>query len=103
MNVIINGKKIKVVNGSKKLFIKNDEAILYSKKNTFNTFLKGNVDVLIIDHRNSIIFKYLNMPRFKIVSVNNAKQKTSILVLPKNTSYGLKIGDVLFFEGEHVI
>ena len=43
------------------------------------------------------------MPRFKYLQTDNDKKKTSILIIPKNTSYGLKIGDVLTLEGKHII
>lgn len=76
---------------------------LIENKNMYFKLSKQETDVLIIDERNIILLKYLNMPRFKIVKVKNDKKKTKVLILPKNYSFGLKIGDVLPLESKHVI
>ena len=99
MNLILNNtiyKKTKHAPSS------NQYKIL-KKRNKYFKFSKVDVDVLIIDARNVILSKYLNMPRFKEISTPNNYKKTSVIILPKNTSYGLKIGDILVFESEHVI
>ena len=72
-------------------------------KNKYFKFSKKEYDCLIINDRHTILSKYLNMPRFKYLQTDNDKKKTSTLIIPKNTSYGLKIGDVLTLEGKHII
>ena len=76
--------------------------IIKNKKKYFK-FSKKEYDCLIINDRHTILSKYLNMPRFKYLQTDNDKKKTSILIIPKNTSYVLKIGDVLTLEGKHII
>lgn len=99
MNVIINKKIYKIVSLKELFNFKyNDECLLLKNINYFNTFLISNIDVLFIDDRNSVILKYLNMPKFKILKVDTQKEKTSILLLPKNASFGVHIGDILIFE-----
>ena len=78
----------------------NNQYKILKKRNKYFKFSKIDIDVLIIDSRNVILSKYLNMPRFKEISVFNNYKKTSVIILPKNTSYGLRIGDVLVFEDE---
>jgi topoisomerase-4 subunit A len=76
---------------------------IIKNKNKYFKFSKKEYDCLIINDRHTILSKYLNMPRFKYLQTDNDKKKTSILIIPKNTSYGLKIGDVLTLEGKHII
>ena len=76
---------------------------IIKNKNKYFKFSKKEYDCLIINDRQTILSKYLNMPRFKYLWSDNDKKKTSILIIPKNTSYGLKIGDVLTLEGKHII
>lgn len=76
---------------------------ILKNKNSYFKFTKKEIDCLIIDEKNRIILKYLNMPRFKYIKSNVDKKKTRILLLPKNSSYGLKIDDVLTLEGKHII
>ena len=99
MNLILNNT---IYRKTKHNPINNQYKIL-KKCNKYFKFGKMSVDVIIIDSRNVILSKYLNMPRFKEISVSNNYKKTSVIILPKNTSYGLRIGDVLVFESEHVI
>lgn len=102
MNIIINNKSYKVVSIRHIFkFKNNNECIILKNKSSFNTFLQGNIDILVIDETGKIQFKYVNIPRFKIINLE--KEKTSILFLPKNASLGLKIGDTLTFEGKHII
>lgn len=104
MNIIINNEAYKVVSFHKILtFKKNKECILIKGKNKFNTFFQKNIDLLVINSKNAVIFRYQNMPWGKSIKVDNEKEKTSILVLPKDTSKKVKIGDVLTFESEHII
>ena len=76
---------------------------ILKNKNSYFKFTKKEIDCLIIDERNRILLKYLNMPRFKYIKSNEDKKKTRVLLLPKNSSYGLKIDDVLTLEGKHII
>lgn len=104
MNVIINNKSYKVV--SIREFFKfknNDECIILKRKNSFNTFLQGNIDILVIDENNQVQYKYVNISWFKTINLDLEKEKTSILFLPKNASLGLKIGNILTFESKHII
>lgn len=76
---------------------------ILKNKNSYFKFTKKEIDCLIIDEKNRIILKYLNMPSFKYIKSNEDKKKTRVLLLPKNSSYGLKIDDVLTLEGKHII
>ena len=76
---------------------------ILKNKNSYFKFTKKEIDCLIIDERNRILLKYLNMPRLKYIKSNEDKKKTRVLLLPKNSSYGLKIDDVLTLEGKHII
>lgn len=76
---------------------------ILKNKNSYFKFTKKEIDCLIINEKNRIILKYLNMPRFKYIKSNEDKKKTKVLLLPKNSSYGLKIDDVLTFEGKHIV
>lgn len=98
MNLYINNVLFKKVNKIKT----SQEYILYKNKHSYFNFLK-NKDILIIDDKNSIIFKYRNMPFLKYINYKHFDEKTSVIVLPLNTSLNLKIGDVLVFESEHII
>ena len=62
--------------------------------------MKTSIDVIAIDEENKIIFKGVNIPKNKIVSIKNPIKKTSIIELPSNTSHNLKIGEKLTFECE---
>lgn len=98
MNLYINNVLFKKVNKIKS----SQEYILYKNKHSYFNFSK-NKDILIIDDKNSIIFKYRNMPFLKYINYKHFDEKTSVIVLPFNTSLNLKIGDVLVFESEHII
>ena len=98
MNLYINNVLFKKVNKIKS----SQEYILYKNKHSYFNLSK-NKDILIIDDKNSIIFKYRNMPFLKYINYKHFDEKTSVIVLPLNTSLNLKIGDVLVFESEHII
>ncbi len=98
MNLYINNILFKKVKRIKT----DEEYILYKNKHSYFNFLK-NIDILMIDDKNSIVFKYRNMPFLKYISYKHFNEKTSVIVLPLNTSLNLKIGDVLVFESEHII
>ena len=95
-------KKTKNVNIIKNIFdeirLQNEDIKLYQNKTSFNTFLTNNHDYIIINNKNAITHIYRNLPKYKYIKVMEDIKNTSILVLPKNTSIGLKIGDVLNFN-----
>ena len=66
-------------------------------------FMKENIDVIFLNNKNVVIYKYENMPPFRTFKVYEDIKTTSVLELPKNTSCSLKIGDILTFEDEHII
>lgn len=66
-------------------------------------FFSDNVDILVLNNKNSVLYKFQNIPKNKIVIVDENKKKTSFLELPKNTSQNIKIGDVLTFENKNII
>lgn len=109
VNVIIDKQKIKV-NVAKTLkeklvglsFKKNiTEGLLIPNCNHIHTFLmRENIDVLFLDERNRVIYKYQNMPIKRSFKVYEDINKTSVLELPFNTSKKIKIGDILVFESE---
>ncbi len=72
--------------------------------NSINTFFtKNKLDIIAINNKNSVIFKYQNVPQNKIVEVNSDKKNTNIIVLPSNISKSLKINDILSFVDEDII
>ena len=75
--------------------------ILFPHTTSIHTFfMKANIDVIAINSNNEVIFKYENVAKNKIVTVNNSIKNTSILELPANTSKQIKIGDKLTFISE---
>lgn len=66
-------------------------------------FMKEEIDVLFLDNRNSVLYKYENMPPKRDFKVYEDIKKTNVLELPKNTSKNIHIGEILFFEREHII
>lgn len=101
---------IKVANTFKEklyglMFQKNiKHGLLIPKCNHIHTFfMKENIDVLFIDNRNCVLYKYQNMAPNRTFKVYENINKTSVLELPQNTSKSIKIGDVLSFECEHII
>lgn len=78
--------------------------LLIKECNHIHTFfMKDNIDVLFLDQRNCVIYKYQNMAPNRTFKVYEDIKKTNVLELPKNTSQKIRIGDVLTFEGEHII
>lgn len=84
-------------------FKKNNKCIIFNNLNYYNSFLLGNIDCIFLDENNVVLLKYLNMPSFKTIKCDYPKEKTSVLIMPQNTSFGIKIGDTLSFESEHII
>lgn len=78
--------------------------MLFPKCNSIHTFfMKEEIDVIGLNENNEIIFLEPNVSSNKIIKINASIKKTSILELPKNTSFSLKIGEKLFFEFEDII
>ena len=76
-----------------------DYGILFPKCNSIHTyFMKENIDVIGLDENNEVIYKYENLPKNKVIKINNERKKTSILELPANSSKKIKIGTILIFE-----
>lgn len=48
---------------------------ILKNKNSYFKFTKKEIDCLIIDEKNRIILKYLNMPRFKYIKSIEDKKK----------------------------
>lgn len=72
--------------------------MLFKHTNSVHTFfMKVNIDIVGLNEKNEVIFKAVDIPKNKIVSINNKIKNTSILEMPKNTSRLLKIGDRLTF------
>lgn len=112
MKVLINDEVYPVINNdtfTKKIFSlmfkKNTKnAYLYQNEVYVHTFLtKTLVDVIALNKKNTIIFKYVGTPKNKLIEVMNDKENTDILILPNKASEPLKIGDKLTFIDEDVI
>lgn len=75
--------------------------ILFKHTSSIHTFfMKENIDVIAIDNHNKVIYKAINIPKNKILTIHNKTKNTSILELPANTSIKVKIGDYLSFISE---
>ncbi len=112
MKLLIGNKKydVTVINNPIKRFInlfnkKNfNNTYLYKKSNIIHTFLcKTNLDVLGLNNKDTVIYKYQNAPINKVIEIKNEQKNTNILVLPKNISKNIKINDVLTFINEYEI
>lgn len=78
-----------------------DKAYLFQEENKIHTyFLKTNVDIIGFNKKNIVFFKYLDVPKNKIIEISSDKINTDILVVPKNYSKEIKIGDELTFIRE---
>lgn len=76
-----------------------DYGILFPKCNSIHTFfMKENIDIIGLDENNEVIYKYENLPKNKVIKINNERKKTSILELPKSASIKIKVGTILLFN-----
>lgn len=66
-------------------------------------FMKEAIDVIFFDKFRTILYIFRNVPKNKVIEVNEDIKNTSVLELPKNTSINLAIGDNLSFKLEDVI
>lgn len=109
MYLIVNEEKIKVVNARsffKRLmglmFKKNiNYGMLFKHTNSVHTFfMKENIDIIGLNNHNEIIYKALDIPKNKVITIHNSIKNTSILELPSNASKNFKIGQILTFVGK---
>lgn len=78
--------------------------MFFSNCNAIHTFLMQEaIDVIGLNEQMEIIFIKQNVTPNKIIKIHHPIKKTSILELPFNTSYSLKLGDKLFFEFEDIV
>lgn len=101
MNITINNKiyNITIINNKKdrirNLFFPNKSYVLLKSKNSFNTYIYFNCDFIVLDKNMVITHIYRNLPKYKIIKLKENKTNVNILILPKNTSVGLRIGNIL--------
>lgn len=104
MYIIIKKKKLKLIIADNfflrltgLMFKKNiNYCLLFPKCNSIHTmFMKENIDILGINNHNKVIYKYENLPKNKIIIINNKRKDTSIIELPKNTIKNIKINDFI--------
>lgn len=75
--------------------------ILFKNTNSIHTFfMKENIDIIGINNQKEIIFKAIDIPKNKVIFINNSIKNTSVIELPANTSKSLKIGQKLTFISE---
>ncbi len=107
MNITTNKRKYKIIIAKsfyKRLtgFIgkKNiNYGILFPRCNSIHTFfMKENIDIIGLNENNEVIYKYENLPKNKVIKINNKAKKTSILELPKYASTKIKIGTILLIN-----
>lgn len=73
--------------------------LLFPKCNSIHTFfMKENIDIIGLDENNEVIYKYENLPKNKVIKINNSRKKTSILELPANSTTKIRIGTLLILE-----
>ena len=74
------------------------KGILFPRCNAIHTFfMKEEIDVVALNEHNEVIAIYHRVSKNKIIKIKNKAKKTSILELPKDTSYSLKIGSIIQF------
>lgn len=112
MKVLISNKEYKIIifdTFRKKLFSifrKKDINEVYYLQNSNKThtyFFKTNIDIIGLNEKNVVIFKYLNTPKNKFIEINNDKLNTNILLLPNNSTRKIRINDVLSFIDEYEV
>ena len=73
--------------------------MLFKNCNSIHTFLmKENIDVIGLNIDNTIICKYENLSKNKIIKVKNKIRNTSILELPSGSSNKLMVGNKIKFH-----
>ena len=79
------------------MFTKNiNRALLFNKCNSIHTFfMKENIDVIMCDKENNILYYYNNLPKNKVILPKKGVSK--VIETPSNY-FNVKINDKLFFE-----
>jgi len=98
MYLLINNKKLEIkeaISFKDRLYglmgkTNIDYGMLFPNCNSIHTFfMKENIDIIGIDKNNIVIYKYENLPKNRIIKINNKVNETSVLELP--TGYGTYI------------
>lgn len=90
-------EKIKGLMGIKNI----TEGLLIPYCNQIHTYnMLDNIDVLFLDYNYKVIYKFINVPKDKIIIVN---KNTHVLELPKYTSINIKLGTTLPFKDKDII
>lgn len=106
MYIKYNNKTIKVINCINFysrlkgfMFKKNiDYSLLFNKCNSIHTFfMKENIDVILCDKNNNILYYYSNFPKNKIILPKKGVSK--VIETPSNY-FDIKVNDKLFFFEE---
>ena len=106
MIIKYNNKEIKAINCINFysrlkgfMFKKNiDYSLLFDKCNSIHTFfMKENIDVILCDKNNNILYYYSNFPKNKIILPKKGVSK--VIETPSNY-FDIKINDKLFFYEE---
>lgn len=106
MIIKYNNKEIKAINCISFysrlkgfMFKKNiDYSLLFDKCNSIHTFfMKENIDVILCDKNNTILYFYQNLPKNKIILPKKGVSK--VIETPSNY-FDIKVNDKLFFFEE---
>ncbi len=109
MKIIIDNQPIIIRNANtflkKLLGLMGEDNLTYGmyfkNTNSIHTFfMKTNIDVIGLNNQNEVIYKAINIPKNKIITIKNPIKNTSILELPPNTSTNIHIGQKLTFISE---
>ena len=63
-------------------------------KSIHTYFMKENIDVLLLDQENRILFINRDVKKNKVL-IYHTKKKSNILELPSNSSINLKVNDII--------
>lgn len=78
--------------------------LLIPNCNSIHTyFMKENIDILGLNNKNVVIYKYENLSPNKIITIYNDINNTNILELPFNSTKKVRIGDILTFKNKNII
>lgn len=106
MIIKYNNKEIKAINCISFysrlkgfMFKKNiNYSLLFDKCNSIHTFfMKENIDVILCDKNNTILYFYQNLPKNKIILPKKGVSK--VIETPSNY-FDIKVNDKLFFFEE---
>ena len=106
MYIKYNNKTINIINCNSFysrlkgfMFTKNiNHALLFNKCNSIHTFfMKENIDVILCDKNNTILYFYQNIPKNKIIF---PKKRVSKVIETPSNYFNIKVKDKLFFYEE---